>query len=203
VRLIDVSVPIRPGMVVWEGDPPVSFAPASSLEAGDPANVTTLALGSHSGTHVDAPLHFLAGGSGVDELPLEALVGPALVLDLMSVEGDVRAGDLDFPDGVERLLLKTANSRLWGPDEFVADHVAIAPDAARLLVDRGVTLVGIDYLSVGSPETHRILLGAGVVALESLDLRTVDPGGYQLVALPLRLVGLDGAPARVVLIEDQ
>jgi arylformamidase len=203
VRLIDVSVPIRPGMVVWEGDPPVSFAPASSLEAGDPANVTTLALGSHSGTHVDAPLHFLAGGSGVDELPLEALVGPALVLDLVSVEGDVRAGDLHFPDDVERLLLKTANSRLWGRDEFVAGHVAIAPDAARLLVDRGVRLVGIDYLSVGSPETHRILLGAGVVALESLDLRRVDPGAYQLVALPLPLVGVDGAPARVLLIEDQ
>jgi arylformamidase len=202
VRLIDVSVPLRPGMVVWEGDPLVSFHRAASLEAGDVANITTLELGSHSGTHVDAPLHFLSDGAGVDRLPLEALVGPALVVSLEHVEGLVTAADLDFPAGTERLLLKTSNSRLWESDEFVADHVTVAPDAARLLVDRDVRLVGIDYLSIGSPETHRILLGAGVVALEGLDLRAVEPGSYQLVALPLRLVDVDGAPARVVLIAE-
>lgn len=200
--MIDVSVPIRPGMVVWEGDPAVSLEPAASLERGDPANLTRLELGSHTGTHVDAPLHFLPGGEGVDRLPLDALIGPALVVDLTGVEQDVRAADLDFPAGTERLLLKTPNSRLWERGEFVAEHVTIAPDAASLLVERGVRLVGIDYLSVGSPETHRILLGAGVVPLEGLDLREVEPGPYRLVALPLRLEGVDGAPARVVLIEE-
>ena len=202
MRLIDVSVPIRPGMVVWEGDPAVSFEQAMSIEAGDSANVTALELGAHTGTHVDAPLHFLPDGAGADRLPLEALVGPALVLGLEQLDGDVRAEDLDFPQGTERLLLKTPNSRLWGRDDFVAEHVTVAPDAANLLVERGVRLVGIDYLSIGSPETHRILLDAGVVPLEGLDLRAVEPGPYQLVALPLRLVGVDGAPARVVLIAD-
>jgi arylformamidase len=202
VQLIDISRPIRPGMVVWEGDPRVSFQQVASLEAGDLANITALELGAHTGTHVDAPLHFLPDGAGAEQLPLEALIGPAVVLDLQHIEGDVRAADLDFPDGVERLLLKTPNSRLWDRDEFVADHVTIAPDAARLLVERGVRLVGIDYLSVGLPETHRILLGAGIVALEGLDLRAVEAGDYQLVALPLRLVGVDGAPARVVLISE-
>jgi arylformamidase len=202
VRLIDVSVPIRPGMIVWEGDPAVSFEPAASLEQGDPANLTRLELGSHTGTHVDAPLHFLAAGAGVDQLPLEALIGPALVVDVTGVARDVRAADLDIPAGTERLLLKTRNSRLWEREEFVAEHVTIAPDAAALLVERGLRLVGVDYLSVGSPETHRILLGAGVVPLEGLDLREVEPGPYRLVALPLRLDGVDGAPARVILIDE-
>jgi arylformamidase len=189
-------------MVVWDGDPDVSFEPAASLETGDPANLTRLGLGSHTGTHVDAPLHFLPGGDGVDRLPLDALIGPALVLDLTHVEADVRAADLDFPAGAERLLLKTPNSRLWERDEFAPEHVALEPDAARLLVERGVRLVGVDYLSVGSPETHRILLAAGVVPLEGLDLREVEAGAYRLVALPLRLEGVDGAPARVVLIQE-
>jgi arylformamidase len=202
VRILDVSVPIRPGMVVWDGDPTVSFEQAASLDAGGPANVTRLALGSHTGTHMDAPLHFLSGGAGVDRLPLEALVGAALVLDLRHLEADVRASDLDLPDGTERVLLKTRNSELWERDDFVADHLTIAPDAARLLVERGLRLVGVDYLSVGSPETHRILLEAGVVPLEGLDLREVEPGPYHLVALPLRLVGVDGAPARVLLIQE-
>jgi arylformamidase len=202
MRVIDISLPIRPGMVVWEGDPAVSFEQASSLEAGDPANLTRLELGSHTGTHVDAPLHFLPGGEGVDRLPLEALIGAALVLDLTHIAGDVRPADLDFPGGTERLLLKTPNSRLWQRDEFVSDHVVIAPDAARLLVEQGVRLVGVDYLSVGSAETHRILLQAGVVPLEGLDLSGVEPGEYRLVALPLRLEGVDGSPTRVVLIQE-
>jgi arylformamidase len=202
VRILDVTIPIRPGMVVWEGDPDVSFEPAASLDAGDPANLTRLVLGSHTGTHVDAPLHFLPDGDGVDRLPLDSLVGPAHVLDLTSVEADVQAADLDIPGGAERLLLKTANSRLWERDEFTPEHLTLAPDAARLLVDRGVRLVGVDYLSVGSPETHRILLSAGIVPLEGLDLRDVEPGPYRLVALPLRLAGVDGAPARVVLIQE-
>jgi arylformamidase len=202
VRIVDVSVPIRPGMVVWEGDPSVSFEQTASIEAGDSANVTRLALGSHTGTHVDAPLHFLSGGAGVDRLPLEVLMGAAVVLDVQHLEADVRASDLELPDGTERVLLKTRNSQLWARDDFAADHLTIAPDAARLLVERGVRLVGVDYLSVGSPETHRILLEAGVVPLEGLDLREVEPGAYHLVAMPLRLEGVDGSPARVLLIQE-
>ena len=202
MQIHDVSVPIAPGMVVWEGDPPAEFEQTASLEAGDAANVTRLTLGSHTGTHVDAPLHFLPGGAAVDRLPLEALVGPALVLDLTHLDADVSAADVLIPEGATRLLLRTRNSRLWERGEFVAEHLAVAPAAARLLVERGVRLVGVDYLSVGSPETHRILLEAGVVALEGLDLRGIEPGEYLLAALPLRLVGVDGAPARVVLMRE-
>jgi arylformamidase len=198
----DVSVPVQPGMVVYPGDPTVSLTRVQSLAAGDIANISLLELGVHTGTHVDAPLHFFDGAEAVEGLDLGTLVGPAQVLEVPG-NGDVDAAAHEGLDqGVDRVLFKTRNSEAWARDEFYEGFATIAPDAAERLVAAGIRLVGIDYLSVGSPETHRTLLGAGVVAIEGLDLRAIAPGTYTLVCLPLKLVGADGAPARVVLIDE-
>jgi arylformamidase len=194
VQIIDVSVPVRPGMITYPGDPEVRLERVSSIADGDVANLSRLDLGVHSGTHVDAPLHFVDGGASVEKLPLDVLVGPGVV-----VEGLDPAA---VPAGAERVLFKTPNSRLWERDEFAEDFVALDGEAARALVAGGVRLVGIDYLSIGDEEAHRILLGAGVVAVEGLDLREIEPGEYRLVCAPLKLVGAEGAPARVLLLRD-
>lgn len=210
----DISVPIHPAMLLWPGDPPVAITPALRVSAGDPANVSALALGSHTGTHIDPPSHFFDGAAGVDQIPLATLVGPATVVEIPRLAqatsgwiepADLAGGDLD---GVERVLFKTGNSRLWaapGPPRFPDSFVGISPAAAGWLVEHGVGLVGVDFLSVEPPDapgqpTHRALLGAGVVILEGVDLSAVAPGAYQLACLPLRLVGGDGGPARVVLL---
>jgi arylformamidase len=201
MALIDVTVPVHPGMVIYEGDPEVQVEEVLSIAAGHPANVSRLELGSHTGTHIDAPAHFLPGAAAVDDLPLEAMVGPAHVVDATGAPGDIDRAALDTLDlpEADRLLFRTRNSELWARPRFTPDFVTIAPDAARDMVGHGVRLVGVDYLSVGSPETHRILLGAGVVVLEGLDLRRAPIGPCRLICLPLRLAGLDGAPARVLL----
>ena len=194
MQIIDVSVPVRPGMITYPGDPEVRLDRVSSIADGDAANLSRLDLGVHSGTHVDAPLHFVDGGASVETLPLDVLVGPCVV-----VEGLDAAA---VPAGAERVLFKTRNSRLWEREEFAEDFVALDAEAARALVAGGVRLVGIDYLSIGDEEAHRILLGAGVVVVEGLDLREVEPGEYRLVCAPLKLVGAEGAPARVLLLRD-
>lgn len=189
-RILDISVPVSPGMVTWPGDPPVELERVESIAAGAPANVSRLSLSVHAGTHVDAPLHFLDGGVAADALPLDALVGPAAVVDARAVEGCLDAAALAGlapPAGAERLLFRTHES------------VALDESGARALVERGVRLVGIDGLSIGDEGAHRALLGAGVVVLEGLDLSSADPGDYQLVCAPLRLAGADGAPARALL----
>jgi arylformamidase len=201
---LDVTVPIHPGMVVYEGDPPVEVTPALALERGDPSNVSRLVLGSHTGTHVDAPRHFLTGAAGVDRLPPEALLGPAEVV--AAGPGPVTATALAALDlaGGARVIFRTGNSAFWARPGFVRDYQALAPEAAEALVRAGVRLVGIDYLSVeafgaaGFP-VHRILLAAGVVILEGLDLSAVAPGRYELCCLPLRIRDGDGAPARALL----
>jgi arylformamidase len=194
VQIIDVSVPVRPGMITYPGDPEVRLERVSSIAGGDVVNLSRLDLGVHSGTHVDAPLHFVDGGPSVETLPLDVLVGPCVV-----VEGLDPAA---VPPGAERVLFKTPNSRLWEREEFSEEFVALDAEAARALVSCGVRLVGIDYLSIGDEEAHRILLGAGVVAVEGLDLREVEPGEYRLVCAPLKLEGAEGAPARVLLLRD-
>jgi arylformamidase len=206
VSWIDVSVPVRDGMIVYAGDPEVRIERVTDISRGDPANVSRMELGAHTGTHVDAPLHFLAGGPGVDRLPLDALIGPAVVADARGARGDVDAdalAALDVPAGTERLLLRTRNEGLWERDGFERGYVGVTDDAARALVDMGVWLVGIDYLSIAPASdpapTHRTLLGAGVVIVEGLDLREAPPGHYDLVVLPLRVVEGDGAPARALL----
>jgi arylformamidase len=205
VEIIDISVPIRPRMVVYEGDPPVLLERAFSIAGGASANVSRLDFGVHSGTHVDAPVHFIEGGAGAETLPLHVLVGPAHVVDATGVQGaldEEALRGLALPERAERLIFKTTNSQLWEREEFTPEFVRLSGDGARYLVGRGVRLVGIDYLSVGDEEAHTELLRAGIVPLEGLDLRAVEPGEYRLVCLPLRIVDSDGAPARAVLLRD-
>ena len=200
-EIIDISVPLSPSTVSWENESTPVIERVSSIEAGDGYNLSRLVLGTHTGTHVDAPLHFIGEGGSVDRLPLDALIGPALVVDAcdVAVEIDVELVERELPPGCERVLFSTRNSELWNEPGFRSDFVGISAHAAALLVARGVRLVGIDYLSVGAPATHRELLSHDVVCLEGLDLRGVAAGRYRLVCLPLRIVGADGAPARAVL----
>lgn len=203
MAIIDISVSVRPGMVVWEGDIDPVCERVSSIEHGDGYNLSRLVMSAHTGTHVDAPLHFIDGAGAADGLSLEAMVGPVLVVDARTVEHEIDAGlvERELVGERERVIFATRNSALWDKGAFTEEFVKISAQAASLLIERGVRLVGIDYLSIGSPEAHRILLEAGVVLLEGLDLRGVRAGAYELVCLPLRLAASDGAPARAVLID--
>ena len=196
MELFDVSVPIREGMVTYPGDPVVRMERAAAIANGDVVNLTRMDLGLHSGTHVDAPVHFIDGAPGVDSVPLDALVGPCEVVEVPDLSRESVAA---APEGAARVLFKTPNSQLWERDEFADDFARLDADAASLLVERGVRLVGVDYLSVGDERAHHALLEAGVVPVEGLDLRGVEPGSYELICLPLRVVGADGAPARALL----
>ena len=205
MEIIDVSVAVLPGMVVWEGDPPVRFDRVASIAGGDGYNLTRLELSAHTGTHVDAPLHFLDGGATMDALPLDALIGPCHVVDATAAENSLDAAALErleLPGDTERLLFKTRNGALWERDTFSSDFVAFTGDGAEALVALGVRAVGIDYLSIGDEHAHRVLLGAGVVPIEGLDLRAVEPGPYRLVCLPLKLADAEGAPARALLVRE-
>jgi arylformamidase len=205
MELYDISVPVRPGMVIYPGDPEVVLERVESMAEGADANVSRLSLGVHTGTHLDAPLHFFDDAAGSEAFELETLVGRAAVVDATSLTGDIdeeALAGLEIPDWAERLLLKTANGQLWERETFSSEFVRLTGSGARHLVDRGVRLVGIDYLSIGDHEAHRELLGNGVVALEGLDLRRVEPGEYRLVCLPLRVEGSDGVPARAILVRD-
>ena len=205
--LIDISVPLHSGIPVWPGSTGYLLTQTSCLENGDASMNSMLDMDVHVGTHVDAPCHFIPGAASSEALSLEALIGPAhvaLVEDAEVVTPELLSG-LGLEPNVERLLLKTRNSELWekGESEFRSDFVALTADAARWLVDRGIVLIGIDYLSVqrfgDPPLTHEILLRSGMVVLEGLNLAGAEPGRYELICLPLRLVGSDGAPARAVL----
>ena len=197
MEIIDVSVPIRTGMVTYPGDPEVRLERVSSIPEGAVANLTRIDMGAHSGTHVDAPVHFIEGAPGAEQLPLDTLLGQCVVVETGGLaEADVAR----TPEGASRVLFKTPNSELWARDEFPDHFARLDGAAARVLLERGVRLVGVDYLSVGDEEAHRLLLGAGVVPIEGLDLRGVEPGEYFLVCAPLKLVGSDGAPARVLLV---
>jgi arylformamidase len=211
-RLIDISLPIGPHLLVWPGDPAIQVERRRSIASGDEANVSELRIGTHTGTHVDPPVHFVEGGTGIDGILLDALAGPAVVADLRGRAGSLAPSDLEkaVPPAAERLLLRTDNSELWRslPVEFPEHYTCLSPESARWLVDRGVRLVGTDFLSIerrgaeGHP-VHRTLLQSGVVIVEGLDLWGVEPGSYELVCLPLKIVGGDGGPARALLVEGR
>ncbi len=210
-QIYDISLTTTSGGVVYPGNPPIEIALQQALARGDGANVSLLSFGSHTATHVDAAKHFFDDGQTVDHLPLDRLIGPCVVLEfddtVMAIgKAELRRHDLT---GVKRVLCKTRNSRvLQRQTEFARDYTYVSPEGAEHLVSLGVELVGVDYLSVeqfksGHHRTHRALLEAEVVIIEGLALADVLPGRYQLICLPLKLAGLDGAPARAVLIDSQ
>lgn len=203
---IDVSVPIRSGMVVWPNHPPVRIERVGDQRKGDICTHSQISFGSHTGTHLDAPLHFLPGGKGLDAMPHSIMVGPARILEI-GTPTDVLRESLR-PHRIrrgERLLLKTGNStRCWKTDSFLDDYVGVSLEAAAYLAERRVGLIGIDYLSIAGFHAdavgiHQTLLGAGVWILEGLNLSGVSPGRYQMICLPLNLTDADGGPARVLL----
>jgi arylformamidase len=204
VQIFDISVPITDGMLYYAGNPPVHVKRVESIAEGAPANLSELDMGAHTATHVDAPDHFLPDGAGAECLPLDVLMGPIEVVDATSATSvldltTVRSLELP-PRGTERILFKTRNSQLWNRSEFSHDFVRLDGNAAAFLIERGVRLLGIDYLSIGDRDAHHTLLSAGIVCIEGLDLREIQPGAYELICLPLKLVGSDGAPARAVLV---
>lgn len=208
--IIDITLGIEAGMAVWPGDPAVEVEAVALVAGGSPANVSLVRLGTHTGTHVDPPAHFLDGTDTVERLDLGVLVGPATVVDLQGRPGPIGPADLTgagLAPGTERVLLRTDNSaghrRPGGP--LPDAWVGLSPEGARWLVEGGTRLVGADFLSVEAPAgdgypVHDILLGAGVVLVEGLDLAPAPAGDYLLACLPLKLIGGDGAPARAVLL---
>ena len=203
---IDVSVPLRAGMVHWPDNPPVSIERMLDIERGDIANVSIISMGAHTGTHMDAPLHFFRTGRGLDTMPLTATIGRARVIEIRDPES-IKPEELR-PHRIqrgERVLFKTRNSaRCWQTDDFVEDFVYISQEAARYLAAQQVQTIGVDYLSVGGffkdgVETHHALLEAGIWIIEGLNLANVAPAIYELVCLPLKIEGSDGAPSRAIL----
>ena len=203
----DITVPIRAGMPVYEGDPGLNIEPWSAFAKGDSSNVSFLHFGAHTGTHVDAPAHFIEGAAKIDSLPLESLIGPARVVRVPDSLTEITPEFLAERDltGVERIIFHTRNSGFWH-EGFRKDFTALSPEGAELLVERGFKLVGNDYLSIekfrsGHHRTHLTLLRSGVVIVEGLNLSDVPEGDYELICLPLKIAdgAGDGAPARVVL----
>jgi arylformamidase len=203
---IDVTWPVFQGMVHWPGDPVFEASREKSIPAGDVCNLTRMSLSAHTGTHMDAPLHFIDGGEPMEAMPIDAVAGRARVIEIddpLAIGPDELAKH-ELKRG-EIVLFKTRNSHEYiQSPTFVEDFVHISAAGAKHLVERGVKTVGVDYLSIGGFKTdgvecHRIILGAGIWVIEGLDLRKIEPGDYELVCLPLKLVGADGAPARAIM----
>jgi arylformamidase len=205
VKLIDVSVPLDASLASYPNNLPFSLEAIKRIARGDSSNVSALHMSAHSGTHVDSPRHFFDDGTGTEALPLEMLIGRARVIELRP-RGGITADDLAAVDLSEdlRVLIKTPNSKLWGDPEFHKDYAGVTESGAKYLVEHGIKVVGVDYLSVevfktpGAP-AHHVLLAGGTIVIEGLNLRDVEPGVYEMLCLPLKVVGSDGAPARVVL----
>jgi arylformamidase len=205
MTIYDATILLHDALPTWDGEPGPVCRPIKRIGVdGEAAQVSLLTVGTHAGTHIDAPAHVIPGGAGVDALPLAALVGPCRVVEV-SASRLIEPADLDPAAlGAARLLLKTASGVFWADPVFRREFVALSPAAADWLVRHDMQLVGIDYLSVDPYDAdpaaaHLTLLGAGVVVLEGLDLRHVPPGEYDLAALPIKLADADGAPARVIL----
>ncbi|MCC6483722.1 MAG: cyclase family protein [Armatimonadetes bacterium] len=202
---VDASVPLGPGTPVWPTDPPVELQRISSIRNGDSCNLTHARFSAHAGTHLDAPCHFVDCDEGVDTLNLDTLIGPAYVLDLAQHRGAIEANDLQNTPECQRLILRTSNTTrgLMRIRDFTRDYAHIGESGARWLVERGIRLIGVDYLSIegfntGSHTVHDIVLGARVIAVEGLDLTDVGGGWWKMICLPAKFAGADGSPARVV-----
>jgi arylformamidase len=212
LNILDISVPLSAELPVWPGDPQIILERYRCISEGNASNDSKIACSVHSGTHVDAPAHFIENGATVDQLPLDILIGSAVVVELLNVDTITPEilESVTVPVEMKRMLFKTKNSALWTDPrhQFNPDFVALSADAAEWLVHKGVRLVGVDYLSVQlykdtEPLTHQILLEAGVVIVEGLNLHKARQASYQLVCLPLNLAGSEGAPARAILIEEE
>jgi arylformamidase len=209
MTIYDISLTYTEDLPTWPGDPTIQLKQIRSIKNGDTANVTQLSMCVHAGTHIDAPVHFLGNGKTVEGIPLELMVGSAAVVEIPCREiitaADIQAAQI--PTDVKRVLIKTSNSEYWasGNRKFQEDFIAPDEGAAKALVEMGMEVIGVDYLSVApynDPEpTHKILLEAGVLVIEGLDLSGVNPGEYTLLCLPLKIGGSDGAPARVLLMD--
>ncbi len=209
-RIHDITMTFSSGMPNWPGNPAPEVTRFRDMKEGDRNNMTSVAFHVHSGTHVDAPLHFVADGYPIEDMPLDVLIGPCLVAHFPDVPAITRDMLVDHPDigpGVERLLLRTVNSDRFGDAaEFRPDFTALTPDAAQWLVEGGIRLLGNDYLSVERYKepgnaTHLAFLENEVILLEGIDMRGIEPGRYELVCLPMKIGNAEGAPARAVLIE--
>ena len=211
MTIYDISLTISPNLPIWPGDPALELEQIASMDKGAHVNVTRISAAVHLGTHVDAPHHFLNDGRTVENLPLDVLTGPCYVTQLPDGVDAITEEVLErteITSDMKRVLFGTRNSHLWmkGESKFQTDFVAITDDGAEWLVAHGVQLVGVDYLSVApysdSVPTHTILLKAGVVVVEGLNLSQVSRGFYDLYCLPLKIAGSDGAPARAILIQS-
>ncbi len=208
MKIYDITIPISPSLPVFPGDPPVLIEPVTRIGRGDPANVSRISMSSHCGTHIDVSLHCNDHGVSVDHIPLTLLIGKALVADLRGVmEIDGKALSRLPLSGVERLVIRTDNSLLWDREGFHEEYAHLTRDGAEFLLKTRVRLVGIDYLSIerfdGDGEVHRLLLGNGMVIIEGLNLEGIEEGDYELICLPLKIKGGDGAPARALLISRE
>jgi len=213
MKIFDISLPINPRMAVWPGDPPVELQQLSAIAHGANANVSQIEMSVHTGTHIDAPNHFIDSGKTIDELPLEKLIGQVLVMeidhkvDIITESVLEKHPDRDLLKTAKKVLFKTRNSSLWKvhPTEFQSDYVGINKSGASYLAKMTLDLIGMDYLSVtpftDTVEPHQILLAKGIIMLEGIDLSGVSGGLYQLYCLPLNIEGCDGAPARAILIQ--
>ena len=209
MKLYDITLPITNDLPVWPGDPPVSMMMNTSIAKGGPCNITGIQMGAHTGTHIDAPYHFFEDGAKADSIPIETFIGPCVVIE---VDSDIRIDKKELLkydlSGHSRVLIKTKNSEPGAENSrsFNPNYVSLGIDAAQYLVEMKTVLVGIDYLSIesfrspGSP-VHKILLKNNITILEGLNLSGVNAGVYELLCLPLKLVGCEGAPARVILRE--
>ncbi len=211
MNIFDITVPVSADLPVWPGDPQIVLERYQKISSGSSCNNSKLACSVHTGTHVDAPVHFIENGTTVENLSLRTLIGPAVVADLPDADmiTPEMLDALSITPQTTRLLLKTRNSALWANPhhDFRQDFVALSPNAASWIIGKGIDLVGIDYLSIqmfkdAEPLTHRILLEAGVIVVEGLNLQDVAPGIYQLICLPMKLAGSDGAPTRAVLVQE-
>ena len=206
-NIIDITVPITEDMPVWPGSRRFQVTPVKQMEKGDSSNDSRVNFNLHTGTHIDAPRHFIQSGRTIEQISMDIFIGPCYVAELKSVDKVTpeNLSAMDIPSDIERLLIKTKNSELWKNQshEFNKDFVAFTKEGAQWIVDKGIKLIGIDYLSVqryyDGPEAHQILLGADIVALEGLNLSNVEVGFYDLICLPMKLVNTEAAPVRVVL----